>query len=169
MKLQRILSFVTGHPQFLAWKERNPGAELVHVFVLREAGAPETCDVGYYNEKTGVMASFTVAPDHGLLKLREDDEILKDAAQQIQPLSIADVLVEFDDALEKATTLQQQKYTNDSALKHIVILQKLPIGQVWNITFVTRNFKTLNIKIDTTTGRVLEDKLHSIIEFGPRG
>ena len=50
-------------------------------------------------------------------------------------------------------------------MKEVVILQNLDVGQVWNITYITKSFQTLNIKIDAETGDVLEDKLHQIFSM----
>lgn len=165
MQLKQLISFVSEQKSYHDWKSRNPDARLVHVFVMMEPARAEQYDVGYYDHKTKHMASFTVTPAKDCVDIREADEILKDPRHEIQPLAIEEVRVEFAEALSIAVKLQQRKYKKDIALKHVLILQKLPIGQVWNITFVTQQFKTLNIKIDAKTGNVVEDSLQSLFQF----
>ncbi|MBW3022928.1 hypothetical protein KY308_02405, partial [Candidatus Woesearchaeota archaeon] len=60
-----------------------------------------------------------------------------------------------------------EKYKTHIPIKRIAILQHLPIGQVWNITYVTQSFNTLNIKINAETKEIVSDKLVSIVQFGP--
>ncbi len=38
-------------------------------------------------------------------------------------------------------------------------------GDIWNITYVTEAFNTLNMKIDAENGRVLEHNLASVFSF----
>ena len=57
------------------------------------------------------------------------------------------------------------EYKQETPFKIITILQKLDIGQVYNITYVTQSFKVLNFKIDSSNGKVLKKSLKSIMEF----
>jgi hypothetical protein len=65
---------------------------------------------------------------------------------------------------EIADELQKKEYKSSQPFKKIFILQNLDQwGQVWNVTFITTDFKTLNIKINAENGKVLSHKLISII------
>src|SRR3989344_2458059 len=51
-------------------------------------------------------------------------------------------------------------------IKTIAILQNIKeLGNIWNITYVTEAFNTLNMRIDASTGKVLEHKLSSVFSF----
>jgi hypothetical protein len=165
MKITELITLVEKQKNFSDWKQKNPDGQLVHVFVLFEPGQKKKYDIGYYNTKTKKMASFTVLEGTDDTESREEDEILKDPDYQIMPLTKEDICIELDKALGNAIKLQKEKYKKDEALKYILILQKLKIGQVWNITFVTKQFNTLNIKIDSKTGKTVEDSLHSLFQF----
>ena len=69
--------------------------------------------------------------------------------------------------LEKiADKLKREKYKNETLTKKIIILQNLKeFGHIWNLTFLTSSFKTLNIKIDANSGKILKKKLASLITF----
>ena len=46
------------------------------------------------------------------------------------------------------------------------ILQNLgEFGNIWNITYVTHSFKTLNIKINAENGKILHHSLDSLMDF----
>ena len=37
---------------------------------------------------------------------------------------------------------------------------------MYNFTFITQTFQTLNVKIDSKTGDVIEHKLYSLMDIG---
>ena len=76
-----------------------------------------------------------------------------------------DVKLDISDALGKANLLQKEKYSVHNPVKIIVILQTIPEGTVYNITYITQSFKTLNIKVSAITGDIVADKLLSIFDF----
>ena len=52
------------------------------------------------------------------------------------------------------------------ARKTIVILQNLSeFGNIWNITYVTHSFKTLNMKINAENGKILHHDIVSLMDF----
>ena len=68
--------------------------------------------------------------------------------------------------MQKANEFQQSNFPKDRSIKTIAILQNLPeFGNIWNLTYVTEAFNTLNIKIDALNGQVLEHNLTSIFSF----
>jgi uncharacterized membrane protein YkoI len=80
-------------------------------------------------------------------------------------LSVEDVKIELDEAMKNARKFQEKEYPKEKSMKEIVILQKLDSGQVYNVTFVTQAFNTLNIKLDSKTGKVVKHKLMSLMDL----
>ena len=68
--------------------------------------------------------------------------------------------------MEIADEFQKQNYKNELPNKSINILQNIHQGTAWNVTLVTAAFNTLNMKIDASTGEVLEHKLTSLMSMG---
>ena len=66
-------------------------------------------------------------------------------------------------ATEQAAFVDEN-YKGSSMFKAFMILQNIDAGQVWNITFVTQQFKTINIKIDANTGSCVSHKMISLIQ-----
>ncbi len=133
--------------------------------MMIEPGKDTGCDIGFYDFDKKLMTSFLIDKAVSSVEITESKEIFTKDTQQIKPIEEDRLKVNFDKALETASALQQDKYKMHVPIKEVVILQNLDIGQVWNITFITKTFQTLNMKIDAETGDVLEDKLHQIFSF----
>ena len=72
----------------------------------------------------------------------------------------------LDESLDKTEKLQKEKYPKESTMKRIIILQNLEnFGNVWNITYFTQSFNTLNIKIKTDSGKIVEHKLTPLFGY----
>ena len=51
-------------------------------------------------------------------------------------------------------------------MKIIMLIQNHnKLGNIWNITYVTESFKTLNIKIDAASGKIVRDELIELFQF----
>ncbi|MEA3514373.1 MAG: hypothetical protein U9R34_02775, partial [Nanoarchaeota archaeon] len=61
---------------------------------------------------------------------------------------------------------REKKYKNELPSRKIFILQNIDIGQIWNVTIVTLTFNTLNLKIDSNTGEVIQHHLTSLMQMG---
>lgn len=150
--------------EFKQFKEENPDAFLVHVFYMLDEANANSTQVGYYSKKTDKITTFIVEPD--LITRNPEAEVFKEQETLMNPLDLKILKIDIKDAVAIAEKLRQEKYKDQVPLKNIAILQHLDVGQVWNITFVTQSFKTLNIKINSTSGEIVSDKLVAIIEFG---
>ena len=164
MRFKEIISKVQSSKEFKKWYAEHDSAFLAHLFFTDDGTGQITYDVGYYLPLTEKMASFEVEPDKEA-SLKDISDVFKKPGAEIKPIDIENIKISSKDALDKAQELQQKKYPNSKPFKRIVILQNLDVGQVWNITYVTQTFETLNIKINAHTGKVTEDKIHKIFEF----
>ena len=165
MDVKASIANLRAHKEFNEWYDKNKEAKLVHIFMMMEPGKAVGFDIGFYNFNKELMTSFFIDKDSSSVKITESNEIFAQDNQKINPLEEDRLKVNFDKALEIAFELQKEKYKQYVPMKEVIVLQNLDIGQVWNITFITKQFKTLNIKIDAETGKLLEDKLHAIFSF----
>jgi len=146
---------------FTSWKKNNQVSYLVHSFKMYGNGNDEW-QIGYFNPRTDLISVFVV--DEKITK-NEDAEVFKEQEKLVQPLELKEVQVSETEALEKAKEILEDDYREATVVKSFMILQNLEtIGQVWNITFLTRQFKTINIKIDAKTGECKEQKVISLIQ-----
>ena len=118
--------------------------------------------IGYHN-KNGTMTTFTIEKTE--IRITPEQEVFKQPATKVKKLNCNNVKVDFDKALDIALVQQQKKYKKDSPLKRIVILQCLDMGNVWNMTYVTQCFNTLNFKILCSNGKIKEEKLTPLMDF----
>ncbi|MBI2129930.1 hypothetical protein HYU07_06900 [Candidatus Woesearchaeota archaeon] len=91
--------------------------------------------------------------------------MFKEPGATVKELDLSKVTVWIDKALETANDLQERKYPRETPEKAIIILQNIEEGILWNITYVTRAFNTLNIKVDAITGKIISDKLTNLMQF----
>ncbi len=155
--LKQVQSEIEASPLFQDWKKQNMHAYLIHFFCMDE----KEVQVGYYDEKTDVIATFLKA---GKITKTEDKEIFRQE-KKIAPLEMSSVKIPLHDAVQKAEALQKQKYPGDMVSKKILVLQTLNNIPTYNMTLITMTFKMINIRVDAATGNVLEEKMQPIMDF----
>ncbi|MBW2964322.1 hypothetical protein KY363_02585 [Candidatus Woesearchaeota archaeon] len=165
MEVVKLITLLQAKKEFKDWHAKNKDAKLVHIFLMVEPGKETKFDIGFYDYKKQLMTSFVMDRNADGLEKSESKEVFSEDPQKIKPIEENRVKVLFDDAQKTAAALQKEKYRQHKPMKEIVILQNLPVGQVWNITYVTQQLETLNIKVDAESGKVVEDKLHKIFSM----
>jgi len=165
MKVFEMLTKLRESPKFKQWQGKNKEATLVHVFVSLEKGVLPAYDIGFFDAKKNHMTSFVLDEAAKDIQMNESDEVLCEEGKCILPLDESTVKIDLLDAERISQDLQKEKYKTHLPIKAILILQNLEIGQVWNVTYITKTFQTLNMKIDSSTGKIIEEKLHSIFSF----
>jgi hypothetical protein len=135
----------------------------VHFFAFFEKDFMKECHVGFFDDEKGTMDTFALMNDR--IQINTEPELLKHTDEKIKALELEKIKVTTDSAIGMLNELMKQKYKKEGVDKVFCILQNIDAGQVWNITTVTKSFNTLNVKIDSETGKIVEDKLMSIFEF----
>jgi hypothetical protein len=151
--------------KYKQWHKENPGAKLVHLFLMLDPGQDVKYDIGFYDFDKKLMTSFIVDEKLSGVEISESKEIFTKDQSSIKPLDEGRIKIHFEDACETCRKLQQEKYKQHEPMKEVVILQNLDVGQVWNITYIAKTFQTLNMKVDAETGGIVEEKLHQIFSF----
>jgi hypothetical protein len=165
MKVLEVVTKLRESPKFKSWQSKNKQAKLVHIFLMLEPNQPVMYDVGFYDEKKELMTSFVLDEEAKSIETSESKDVFKQEDEKIKPIEESRIKVCFTEACTACRELQQSKYEQHKPMKEVVILQNLPIGQVWNITYITNTMQTLNMKIDAETGKIIEEKLHQIFGF----
>jgi hypothetical protein len=109
------------------------------------------------------MTTFILTPQG--IKIASTDSIFKKPDVKIKKLDRENIKIDITEALQTAEKIQTTEYKNESPSKIITILQKIDIGQIYNITYVTQSFKVLNFKVDSSTRKLLKKSLKSIMDF----
>jgi hypothetical protein len=120
--------------------------------------------LGFYNKKNDKIVTFVVKDSN--IERKPEEDVFKKEDMKVNEVLLSKIKITFDSALSKANEFQEKNFPKDKSVKTIAILQNLPeLGNIWNITYVTETFNTLNMKIDAATGKVLENNLSSIFSF----
>lgn len=156
MNPKEIMSKLAANPEYQAWIAAHPKDILAHIFL-----EPDNVQVGYFDAEKNLMTTFVVADE---LKIIPDQEILRGDGV-IDPLDIDEVTQTPESAKAAADTIRKEHYTAQSVLKSLIILQKLEGICVYNITYFTAAFKTINIKVNAIDGSIIHHSLASLVDF----
>ena len=146
MEFQSLIKELENTSLFNAWRVRVPDAFLAHIFVLLDETNRGTYHVGYYDPNNERMTTFVVGK--GTVDIIEDQEVAKAAGAHLQPLDITLVNDTEKKVLQEAEKIRKEHYAKALVFKSFYIIQAIDDQQVYNITFMTQDFKTINIKLD---------------------
>jgi hypothetical protein len=118
--------------------------------------------IGYYNASKDKMVTFIVSPE--TIDITQEQEVVK-AKQTIAELDIEKVKISFEEALETAKKCREEHYKNELVMKSFFIIQEIDNISMFNITYLTHGFKTINIKINASDGKVVKHTIGVIAEF----
>lgn len=159
MEILTQLEKIETSETFLEWKAGNPQAYLSSMFVLID-GERKDWQAGYYEPTSELTATFLV---DRAVTLIPPSPTFKEPQSTVLALDISQITLDLDESLTIATAKQREFKV--VPLKTIVILQHLPMGMVYNITYVTTALSTLNIKVDAMTKEIREAKLIPIVSW----
>ena len=162
-KLKQSISKLEFSEEFRNYLKKNPKAYLISGFLIMDEG---DWQIDYYNPNNGLVTAFLVREK---IKVKPEAQAFQEKEKKIEKLDIEKVKLDFERAMEIVEKIRQDKYGNEIPNKKIIVLQNLEdYGQVWNITFITSSFNTLNVKIDSENGMIRSENLSSVINFGQR-
>lgn len=160
MELKKALSNLEESFEFKEWREKNKDGYFSYAFYELNI---DKWQIGYYDKKEDNITTFII--NNGV-KIMPHEEVFKKPDTKVNEIDLNKVKLTFAKIIDKASKFQKKKYPKEEASKIIVILQNLEgFGNVWNITFVTKAFNTLNMKLSVENGKVLDHKLSSVFDF----
>ena len=163
MDLKPALKKLEESHEFRQWHKKSKSTYFSYAFKIPQE-MPNEWQLGFYDTKNDKITTFVI--NELDVKIRPEEEVFKDEDTKINEVQLENVKLTFDSAAIKAKEFQEKIFPKDKSVKTIAILQNLPeFGDVWNITYVTEAFNTLNMKIDASSGKILEHKLSSVFSF----
>ena len=164
MDIKFALKKLEESQEFRQWRKNNKNTYLSYAFKIPQEMGSNDWQLGFYDKKKDKITPFVTVGDN--IKIRAEEEIFKKEDMKVNEIELGKVKITFDNAIAKANEFQEKNFPKDKSIKTIAILQSLTkLGNVWNITYVTEAFNTLNMKIDASTGKVLEHNLASVFSF----
>ncbi len=148
--------------EYKEWKKSYKKTYLAHAFTVLDEKT-KGWEIGYYNPDTNLITVFTVVDEK--ITRNPDAEVFKEQEKLVSPLDFKKVKIDGEKALENAKKILDENYKGNIVFKTFMILQHIDkLGQVWNITFVTEQFKTINIKLDAASGDCKDHKIVSLMQ-----
>ena len=161
MEFKKLIEEIESTEEFKEWKKNHPDFYLAHAFVMKEQDN-EMWNIGYYDKNTNKMETIVKQGDN--ISFIPEQEILK-ASQEIIQLNPDEVKISPEEALETAKECIKENYPKEPVLKHFFIIQHLEGATVYNITYVTQTFKTINIKVSVTDGKIIKHSCEKLADF----
>lgn len=167
-RLLKALKLLDSDKEFQDWKKENKEAYFSYAFnMVRNENQLEDWQLGYYDKKKDKITTFIIKKDD--IEIKPEEDVFKKEETEVRAINLDYAKLNIDDVLKKAKEFQKSRYTNELPMRVILILQNLPgLGNIWNITYVTHTFKTLNMKVSSSSGKVLEHNLTSLVDFGSK-
>ncbi len=162
MEIKEIIKRLKEDEGFKKWKRGHKNSFLAHVFKMLDDANKGDWQIGFYNEDD-TITTFLLTENE--IKMIKPTQIFKKPGAKILKIDENRIRIDICKALEIAEKTQVKEYEGESPIKIITILQRLDIGLVYNITYITQSFKILNFKIDANNGKILKKTLESIVDF----
>jgi len=159
MDLHEALGKLTASLQFKDWHTKNPDCYLAHGFVMLDEANKDQWQIGFYDPQTTKIKTFIVGKE---IEQMQEQEILKQG--DVLKLEISDVKINPEDAMKKAEECFNKH--KQILLKKFFIVQKIDGKTVYNVTYFTQAFNTVNIKVDAGSGEIVEETEQKLATFG---
>jgi len=164
MELKQALGKLKQSVQFRDLSNKNKELNFSHALIMFESNKDVPWQLGFYNKSTDKIITFIVNKDE--IKMEKEEEIFKKPGMVVNLLTIEKVKIPYNEILKKAEDFQKKKYPKELVSKTIAILQNLEeYGNIWNITFVTHSFNTLNMKINPENGEIVHHSFNSLMDI----
>jgi hypothetical protein len=163
MIIKEVLDKLYSHFEYKDWKKNNPNSYLSHLFKMIDDKNDDNWQVGFYNNDNTVT-TFDIKDDD--IEIKENQEIFQKEKKQVHELKLDEVKIDLNQALELAKEFQRKTYNGNEAAKIMVVLQNIANHVIYNVTYITITFNTLNMKISPDTGEVISHEITPMMQFG---
>ena len=159
-----VLDAVEESAEFKTWNQEHSDYFLAHVFRSLDNLGEGEWQVGYYLPKTQKMTTFIPATPEKKIDVARDLDVLK--PQGLLPLDKATIHIDSTTALTAAAKKRAETYGTEPILKTFFLMQNSDNGTIYNITYFTQSFKTINLHISASDASVLEHSKNNLAAFG---
>jgi hypothetical protein len=167
MELKPALKKLEQSQDFRKWHDEHKYTYFSYAFKIPQE-MPNEWQLGFYDRKKDRITTFVISNEG--IRIRPEEEVFKKEETEVSKIQTDKIKLTFDNAMAKANEFQQKTFPKDKSIKTIAILQNIgKFGNVWNITYITEAFNTLNMKISASNGKVLEHNLSSVFSFRKEG
>ena len=148
--------------EFSRWKKQHPNSFFADAFMIFDDEGKTHWQLGYYDAASKKITVFVM---EDVILVKQPGDVFKKENDAVLKVDLDKVALDSGEALKKVREVCILEYPAEKVVKTIFILQHIKEGLVWNITNITESLKTINVKIDAGTGKVVGHKLVSLFEF----
>jgi len=118
-------------------------------------------DVNFYSKNSRKMTSFSIRK---IIEIKNEDKVFHKGVNHPEKLDIRKVKISLGDALSKVNDIKEKEASEEKISNGIIILQQIGMP-MWNITYTTSGFNILNVKINASTGEVMDESFSNIFSL----
>ncbi len=163
---REMLAKIERSEDYKSWKKKHPQGYLSHFFcpISADCQLKSDWEIGFYDADSERMTVFAFSDT---ISVKEnEDEVFKKPEQRVEELEITSVKITFDKAVDVFAQHVEELFPKAGRGDGFVILQNLEGKSLWNFTFITRDLKFINIKINATSGEVDSHLSMDLIDRG---
>ena len=139
---------------FKEFHKEHPDNYLTHFFcaLTPEFKVKMNWEIGFYDSKSEKIVVFVRNQD-GFSK-KDADQVFKKPGDNIEKLDLSKVKIDHKQAHEIFEKKLPELFPNQQLGDGFLILQSYKGKELWNCTFITKQIKFINIKINVEDGKI---------------
>ncbi|GEM_PF-685373 len=148
---QQIIGQLSKDELFNQWQKEHPQHFLSHFFAVLDSDFKfkSGWEIGFFAED-----KITVfLPLKKGFEIKPADEIFKQKSAQLESLDLKSLVLSYEEALKKFQDSQLVYFPKVVLGDGFVILQTINGKILWNFTFITKQLKFVNLKINAVSGK----------------
>jgi len=163
-EVHNVFKQLSDKDKFKTWKDGHKKSFLSHFFCALDDKyqAKSPWEIGLFDPNKDKITVFVTKEDP---EIKKEDEVFKKKQEVVQELDLAEVKITYKQALENFKENLSKTYPNLQLGDGFIVLQKIDGKTLWNFTFITKTLQFVNIKIDTSSGKL---ESHQTVELVDR-
>ncbi|MBT3814600.1 PepSY domain-containing protein [Candidatus Woesearchaeota archaeon] len=160
--MKELIEKLSEDDLFKQWQQDNAESFLSHLFCPLSADfqLKSNWEIGYHsNDKITVF----VANQNGF-EIKPADDVFKKQDAKVEPLKLDEVKLSFVQALDILKEELPKSFPGALLGDGFIILQTYQEKTVWNFTFITKQLKFVNMKLNAGTGEVEDSQEIDLVQ-----
>lgn len=164
MIVQELIASLGNEESYQRWKQQHPHSYCSHLFcqLCADGRLKGTWEIGFFDPDQNKITVF--AQQERGFEIKPPDEVFRKEQGQIEALHINEHIIPVTEAVDIGREILCTHFSHEPLGDGFVVLQKLQHKPLWNITFVTKTLRFLNVKVHAEEGTVDSYDLVKVIQ-----
>ena len=165
MELKDAIGILEKEASFNGWRGKHKDAFFAHAYVMEKPEGREW-ELGYFDPHDNMMEMFTIK-DSKVSHEGATPVARAENAPPIKEVRMEEIQLTVGQAIERAEEIRKKEYSAEAPLRTFIIVQCIESGCIYNVTFFTKSFNVVNVKVSSKDGSVLRHSKEAMISgFG---